>query len=229
MEKSKTLTIAGLIGAVILIGILIGWLGSGGFGTHRPPVDSTLTSATNGGGSHTVVEVNPRTAGTTVTTVPKTNPAGFHPGPDVTSVTPSPSNVMTNWEDVLEEILLADTPDTNKVKQLLAMFPRLPDEGKIEVSQHLSNLVEDDDYAPLKDILADPTMPDDVLDTLLADLLNRPDKDKLPMLLQLAQTPNHPKAAESKEMLELYLDEDYGTDWKRWRAAMEKYLKENPE
>jgi hypothetical protein len=109
------------------------------------------------------------------------------------------------------------------------MFPKLPPEGKEEVSEHLANLVEDQDYAPLGNLLRDASQPEEVLDVLLSDLLNRPDSTKLPLFLELAKNPNNPKASEAKEMLELYVDEDYGSDWPKWQAAIDNYLKENPE
>ena len=114
------------------------------------------------------------------------------------------------------------------MKQLYALFPTLPPEGKEEVVQHLSNLVEDEDYPPLSRLLADPKLPEDVLDVLMADLLNRPNTIKLPMFLELAFVPDHPKAEEAKDLLELYLDEDYGTDKVKWEEAMQKWLK-NPD
>src|SRR5262249_19544326 len=67
------------------------------------------------------------------------------PGGVMTPENPTASQPVTtnNWEDKLEEILVSDTEDTNKLKQLFEMFPQLPEEGQVEVAQHLSNLVED--------------------------------------------------------------------------------------
>src|SRR5690606_11345713 len=100
--------------------------------------------------------------------------------------------------------------DTNKVNQLFAMYPTLDKDGKEEVAQHLSNLVEDEQYGPLAEILLDPTQPADVLDLLFADVLNRANTIKLPMFLGMARTPTHPNREEALELLELFLDEEYG-------------------
>ena len=64
---------------------------------------------------------------------------------------------------------------------------------------------------------------------LIVDVLNRPNTLKLPLLLELARDAQHPKAAEAKDLLELYLEEDYGSDWNKWQAKMEQWLKENPD
>jgi hypothetical protein len=144
-------------------------------------------------------------------------------------VTPGNGNVITNWEDRLDEVLGAETDEKQKAQQLLAMFPNLNEEGQIEVAQHLSNLVEDEDFPALASYATNSALPESVLDVLLSDALNRPNTMKLPLLLEIAQNPNHPKATEAKDLLELYLEEDYGNDWARWTAQMEAWLKDNPE
>ncbi len=172
---------------------------------------------------------------------PETNPSSkTRPAPGGRPAMPQPSLIAsttpqtnavggTNWEDTLDEILVSDSDDTNKVKELFAMFPRLPEDGQVEVAQHLSNLVEDEDYAPLGRLLKNSRLPESVLDVLMGDLLNRPNAVKLPLFLDLARDPNHAKAGEAKDLLELYLDEDYGTDWTKWQQKMQEWLKENPD
>jgi hypothetical protein len=139
------------------------------------------------------------------------------------------TGLITNWEDKVDEIIGPEGEDSEKVKRLLEMFPRLPEDGQVEVAQHLSNLVPDENYEPLGKILKDAKMPEAVLDVLLADLLNRPNSVKLPTILEVASNPQNPKASESKDLLELFLEEDYGADWPKWQAKMDEWLKENPD
>ena len=47
-------------------------------------------------------------------------------------------------------------------------------------------------------------LPEDILDVLLEDVLNRPNTIKLPMLLEVARDPQNPKSAEAKDVLELF-------------------------
>jgi len=135
----------------------------------------------------------------------------------------------TNWEDKIDEIVGSDEPDTNKVKELYALFPKLPPDGQEEAAQHLSNLVDDDAYGPLGEMLKNDKLSEGVLDELLADVLNRPNSLKLPLLLDLASDPNHAKRDEAKDLLELYLGEDYGTDWNSWGQHMTNWLQQNPD
>jgi hypothetical protein len=112
---------------------------------------------------------------------------------------------------------------------MLEMFPQLSPEAQEEVAHHLSNLVPDEEYAPLGNYLTNAALPEAVLDVFLEDVFNRPNSVKLPRLLEIASNPQHPKAAESKDVLELFLEEDYGTDWNKWRTKMDEWLKNNPD
>ena len=109
------------------------------------------------------------------------------------------------------------------------MFLTLPADGQEEVAQHLANLVPDQDFGLMHPYLTNSSLPEDVLDVLLDDVLNRPNSLKLPALLDMARSPQHPKAAEAKDFLELLLDEDYGDDWEKWQTKMNEWLKENPD
>ena len=152
------------------------------------------------------------------------------PAPTVDTAPPQAApTAAPTWEDKLDEILGAESDDTNKVAELLVMFPTLSQEAKVEVAQHLSNLVEDENYAPLGNLLQDTQNSEEVLDVLMADLLDRPDSMKLPLLLEIARNPGHPHAGEAKDILELYIDEDYGNNWAQWDAGIKKYLAENPD
>ena len=96
---------------------------------------------------------------------------------------------------------------------------RLPADGQEEVARHLTNLVPDQDYGLMRGYLTNAALPEEVLDVLLDDVLNRPNSLKLPALLEVARNAQHPKAAEAKDFLELFLEEDYGNDWDKWQAG----------
>ena len=139
------------------------------------------------------------------------------------------TNLITDWEEKLDEVLRSDAETAAIGRTLLEWLPRFPAAGQVEAAQHIVNLLEDADYAPLAKVAADPATPEEVLDILLADLLNRPNALKLPALLSVARQTNHSKAGEAKDLLELYLEEDFGTDWAQWEARMQEWLKANPD
>ena len=220
----KILVTAGVVAVFVMLGVMLGWFGTRDHKTVTIPSGNPVA-----GTSNTAARTNPAIA--LANTRPATNLAGLVkpvPAPQVSGVTPNP-NVITNWEERLDTILGSEGEETEKSKQLFAIFSRLPEEGQVEVVQHLSNLVADQDYAELGKLLVDPTLPEDVLEQLMADILNRPNSLKLPLLLEVARNPQHSKAQDAKDLLELYLEEDYGQDWTRWQAKLDEWVKQNPD
>ena len=51
--------------------------------------------------------------------------------------------------------------------------------------------------------------------------------EKLPLLLAVARNEKHALKDEANDLLELYVEEDYGTNWNQWEDATKKYLKEH--
>jgi hypothetical protein len=226
MQKlSRILTALGIVAGIAAVGILIGWLGGKGPAPKIQPVAESPDPAAStppGAAAPAGAKSPPQQSATVAAENPSSSAA-------LTSAPVAPPNLITNWEDKVDDILGSENEETNKVKQLFELFPRLSEEGQTEVVQHLSNLVDDQDYAPLGQLLENAKSREPVLDVLMADVLNRPNSIKLPLLLDVAQNSDHAKAAEAKEILELYLDEDYGADWGKWQQAMQEWLKENPD
>src|SRR5437867_4966494 len=214
---AKVLWILGLAAAVLLIGVGIGWVA-----TRKTTADARTSERKS-------PSINPEVP----TRVPFFSTNARPHRALSSNKTPSPTatatNLITDWEDKLDDILGSEGQDTDKAKQMLAMFPRLPEDGQVEVAQHVSNLLPDQEYASLGKLLLDSKLPEAVLDVLIVDVLNRPNSLKLPLLLEVAREPQHPKAAEAKDLLELYLEEDYGTDWNKWQAKLEQWIKDNPD
>ena len=225
MQKpSKIFLILGIVAGILVLGYVIGKLaasGSGSKGRTLPGNPETVEShppgSSSAGRSPTNLTEAEHGQKSAIIDGEAILPAGLAPG------------ILTNWEDKLEEIIGAEIDETNKVEKLFALFPHVPVESRSEVAQHLSNLVNDDGYAPLGELLKDPKLGDDTLDVLMADVLNRPNSLKLPQLFEVAQTPDHPKADEAKDILSLFLDEDFGTDWPKWKEKMAVWLKDNPD
>jgi hypothetical protein len=139
------------------------------------------------------------------------------------------TNLTAGWEDKVDEILGSTSQDADKAKQLIAMFPTLPADVQEEVARHLTNLLPDQDYGLMRIYLTNAALPEGVLDILLDDVLNRPNSLKLPALLDVARSAQHPKSAEAKDFLKLFLEEDYASDWDKWQAGVEQWLKANPD
>jgi hypothetical protein len=87
------------------------------------------------------------------------------------------------------------------------------------------NLLSDEQFPSTARYLNDTNTPETVITLLMNDMLNRPDTVKLPMLLDLAQVAGHPLAEESKTILGIYVEQDFGDNWDEWRKGIEEYLK----
>ena len=146
-----------------------------------------------------------------------------------TAPAPKPA-ALADWEVKIDSVLRAnpdnsDAANSATAQMLINLLPTLPAEGQTEAAQHISNLLSDKDYNKVLAIVKNPAMPEDVLDVFVTDLMNREDTVKLPTLLEIAKIPNHPHREEAATDLQIFLDEDYGTDWAKWDAAMKTYLK----
>ena len=215
----KLLIGLGAIAGVVLVGVRLGQPGGKGPEANTQPATDPPTSPapaeTKRPSFFSKRSLRPQTQ-----TLTNDESAGVSAGA---------TNLITDWEAKVDEILGSDGNAPDKAKQMLEMFSHLPEAGQVEVVKHISNLLPDQDYAPMGQLLLDPQLPGDVLDGLMADVLNRPNSLKLPVLLEVARTPQHPKAGDAKETLGVFLEGDYGDDWAKWQAEMEKWLKENPD
>lgn len=141
----------------------------------------------------------------------------------------SQTNQFSNWETYVDDILASTNEPAEQGRRLFALFGSFPPEGQVETAQHIANLLSDDDYQPFGLQLADTNTLAEVQEVILADVLNRPNKVKLPLLLEVAKSPGHPKADEAKELLELFLENNYREDWQMWSDKITLWLQQNPD
>lgn len=230
--RSKILMVLGVIVLIAGLGVGIGYL-AGHSSSAVPPAQPTVVANTDpdsaqaGSGS---LDSRSAPAQNSQPTAPITDPpiVPVQTNPVAQVATNPPAN--TNWEDTVDDIVGSDDPDTNKVAKLFALFPTLPPDGQEEVVQHLSNLVEDDNYSQLGQLLTNSSLPQGVLDELMSDVLNRPNTLKLPMLLDVAQDQSNPEHDEAKDLLELYLGDDPSTNsWGGAGDMVTNWLKQNPD
>jgi hypothetical protein len=225
------LAVLGGLAGIVAAALVLVWLGSRPSDSKSPTVAQAPVSQPAQANNDSPSPASPQnqlplvTPGQTNTGLTDPNAMAAAPGAGQDAST----NLIADWQDKFDAVLNSDNDDTNKAQQLLDIFPRLPPDAKVEAAQHLSNLVPDEDYAPLANLLTNATLSTDVLDVLLGDALNRPNSLKLPALLDVASNSAHPQADEAKDLLELYLDADYGTDWGQWRQKIAAWLKDNPD
>ena len=130
------------------------------------------------------------------------------------------------WEAAIENATNASgLSDTAKSRQLLAMIATLPENALTAASGEAVKRLPDADYnAVALPLVANPQTHGLVQSVLFADLMERPDAITLPALLRIARTPNHPYAKFARDNLDLLVGEDFGADWPKWDAAVQKRL-----
>ncbi len=228
----NTSKILAVIAAVAAIGIVASVMKLGKVGPN-----STVVPETN---DNQTAQPPQLTEGSSTSTLKRvvrvTSPTPSNPTPVMARTTnenPMPPKVapgqLADWDEKVSDVLGAEGDEKDKAKKLIDLFPHLPPEGQEEVAHHLSNLVADEDYAPMSNFVTNSALPEAVLDVFVEDVFNRPNAIKLPLLLDIAQDPQHPRASEAKDVLELFLEEDFGSDWTKWHAKMDKWLKDNPD
>lgn len=151
--------------------------------------------------------------------------AGPSTPPPLSGVAPE---LVADFPRQLDKLFDDGLEDAQITQRLLSMMPQLVSSNQVQAAEVLVDLVPDESYSALIPLLTNALSNAEVLDVLMGDLLSRPDATQLPLLWEMARTPDHPRRIEAKEYLALFLEEDYGNDWGQWARAVQKFLNENP-
>lgn len=224
--SSKILLAVGLTATVVAVGF---WLARIFVQTPVTTAESAPELDTHSGPVNTRSTLEKTTMPRNVAAVEPVSPATPLAAQSPIEAVSGGTNLITDWENRVDEVLRLDVAPAEAGKKLLEMLPQLPEDGRLEALQHAANLLSDEDYAPMGKMFIDPKTPADELEILMADVLNRPNSIKLPLLLQVARSTEHLNAGEAREILEVFLGESYDNDWDKWQAKVNEYLTENPD
>jgi len=215
---SKVLRGIGLLAVAAVLGTLIGWLAS-----RQGDVAPVAVPPASAPAANPSLAIAPAAA---QTPDPRSVPIIIHePVREEPGV--GADQGFPDWEQKLDDILLAEEEPNTKADRILALIPTAPPDAQVELSQHLVNMVQDDHYAGAAQLLTNAVTPSAVSTVLMNDLLNRANTIKLPMLLAVAQNSDHPLKDQAREMLELLLQQDNGTNWDQWSSSIDTWLQNN--
>ncbi|MGA3171234.1 MAG: hypothetical protein ABSE62_09480, partial [Chthoniobacteraceae bacterium] len=147
------------------------------------------------------------------------------PPPAAPAAAEAQPDVAPAWEATIDQILRSNVSEAQMAQMLINILPTLPEDGQVEAANHIANLLPDSDYNSVRPLLLNANLPESVLSVFFTDLMNRDDPTKLNSFLDIAQIPNHPFHDEALSDLQIYVGDDYGTDWGKWRDAVNQYLK----
>jgi len=187
---------------------------------HHEAVTPTVSAETNPLSQPTLPE--PPLAGPSKASSNGLIPA---PPPGWTSATEPPDT--RPWDQRLDEVLLRGGEVNDKADSIRQLMNGAPAEAQAELAHHLVNMAQDDHYDGVAELLTNATTQPEVATVLMNDLLNRRNTLKLPMLLAIARNNDHPLKDQAKDMLELFLQADYGANWDEWGSAVDNWLQQN--
>lgn len=181
------------------------------------------------------VGVNGQTANETSTAIPLSKdasvrgntaaPMGIGPLEAYSSNPPR----QPHEENVLRVALNRELSDGVKIQQLLAMVPRLPPDGQTLALEHAARMIPDADYLKFRPRLLQLANTDDLRETVLLDVLTRDDEIRMLTMVEFLKLPPNNGHAEVREILEAFLEKNYGDDAGQWDLAVRKYLAANAE
>jgi hypothetical protein len=218
--RSSTLTrIFGILFAAIVLGALIGWWAS-----RTLPPKATNNNIAVAPTESKVASSDSATTNESISVTPKSNFVAIVPNPIPPAAEPPDPD---EWEDKLDEILVSDTESNQKGEDLLKLMPTVNTEAQTELAGHIVNLLDDDHFLEAGKYLTNASVPEAVSSVFMDDLYNRENSLKLPLVLAIASNEKHPLRDEAKDLLELYIEEDHGTNWAEWQTAMNTWLQEH--
>jgi hypothetical protein len=203
-------------GYPVMVLVLVAAIGAGlwmGRRADRPTEAPTLPSSTS------TTKTTPAPTPTAPTgDTPKQMTAA--PTPEVTVPPPLPKED----EDKLHLWLTESETPADAANSILASWKELSDPGRTAAAQHLANLVADEQFQPVANILLDLKSSREVQDILFADILNRQDSVKWPLIMKVLETKDHPLSQEARTILTVVLGRDYGDDWSKWQDRVDRDL-----
>lgn len=138
-----------------------------------------------------------------------------------------------DWEQeiiTLSERL--DLDDDHKAVALLNKVFTLADEpAKVVALEHAAKHMSDEQFKRSKGQIysLNDIGSGDMQEAILRDILTRAENVRMPALVDLLKRPPFPGQEEVREILEAYLDVDYGMDVPKWEKAVREWLIENDE
>ena len=116
------------------------------------------------------------------------------------------------------------TDIANTAQALIDLLPKLTKSGQTECAEHISNLLSDEEYPRVLQIWENPDSDPDVLKVFATDLMNRPARVMMPVMLGAIKILNHPYHEEAKRTMQIHLDQDHGDNIPQWENAMNAFL-----
>jgi hypothetical protein len=135
----------------------------------------------------------------------------------------------TAEENTVIAVIAKTAPDEEKANELLALASTVKDEDAKELAiEHAAKFIPDDDYLAYRERLFQLAQNAEIRELVMDDALMRSEEYRLPTLVEmLGTTLSDKENTEIREILEAYLDKDYGPSPSAWKGPVDAWVKEN--
>lgn len=128
-------------------------------------------------------------------------------------------------ESYVLNIVRADVPDAQKVEDLLRIAPELPGDAQRLAVEEAVELIPDTTYLHYRERLFQLAYSEELRAAIIDDALTRGEEVRLPTLVEMMRLSiSESERTEIREVLEAYLDADYGPDPKHWEAPVRRWV-----
>lgn len=135
------------------------------------------------------------------------------------------------WEEKIDFVLGSDSISSEKATRSLlsiTLDPKAPLSVRNDALEHALNLAEDKDFHTIQAIMGsgDKELPEQLVQTILDDTLNRSDTIQLTTALKIIPGKHTAIVEEAIELLEFHLEMELGDDIKKWNQAVATFIAE---
>jgi hypothetical protein len=131
-------------------------------------------------------------------------------------------------QQILDLAIDKSLTDRAKVEKMLGMIPSLPPDAQTLAMENATTLIPDGEYLSYRGRLLTLAKTPDMRTAVMNDSLTRGEEIRLPNLLEMMRTSSdEAEKLEIREILEAYLDKDYGPSPAQWEAPLRKWVQEN--
>lgn len=197
-----------LIAAVLLTGVIL-WLV---YDMPRVDIEGVEVEVVEPSSSPMLIMPPEEGASKVEVSEPDDEPAEDAAGDESKEEQPTQQELaLANWEKSFDGFVKLQedekwTPSETDIAKFKTLFDKMDAEQRLEQVPHAQNLFSDASFGFLKAILMDPSEPQDVLESIYYDLLNRHEELKYPVLREVYKVKNHPLRDEIEGLDEMLGD-----------------------
>jgi hypothetical protein len=109
---------------------------------------------------------------------------------------------LEQWDALVDRIAAADDVTLELGRELQSALSGVDPQDRLPAIHSALNLVPDGGFAVFVPLLFDKSQPEEILDALFNDMLNRDDSVKVPLMKELRKDTSHPMFFESARILD---------------------------